>query len=98
MHQVTLFQLNSDQDISARHPREQEVTNRHVWCKPESDQKSQHDRVADKLIKHRGAEAQFGLGLSSQLQEHLSQAEEVEVIDQECTEQHDEPAEPRESV
>ena len=83
LSQIALFELDGHEDVAGCHEREQEVRSRHGRCAPEREQKAKVQRMADQPVGTRVAKADVSVRTADELQPHLPQAEEVEVIDDE---------------
>src|SRR5262245_29070041 len=88
LDQIPLFQLNSDDNVSSRYDRKQQVPGGHRWCRPKRDDETEVEWVPDEAVEQRSAEARRGHRAGSEVVDDLVQAEELEVVDQECAEQH----------
>src|SRR6266700_8233282 len=49
--EIALLELDADQDVAGRRHREQQVTRRHQWGRPEGEQETQIDRMPHQPIK-----------------------------------------------
>src|SRR5690606_30321619 len=70
------------------HHSEEQMGDRHGWCRPKGNRKTKVDRVTNVLIKHRRPEREWLILLTSHIEPHLPQSEQIEMIDQERTHQY----------
>src|SRR6185295_7960698 len=91
--EVALLEEDADEDVAGRGDGEQQVPHRHARRRPEGDQEAEHDRVADELVEPARDERNLGVVGAAGAQPHLAQPEQVEVVDHEGRQQHDDPAE-----
>ncbi len=80
--QVSLFESDRYQDVSGRCGRKEQVPQRHSRCDPEGDEETQVERVADCPVEKRRRELMLGKLPPPQPGKHLTQAEEIEMIDE----------------
>src|SRR6516164_6290463 len=66
----------------------------HGWCRPEGEQETEIDRVANEFIEQGRLEARMLCHSSVPMLVNLLKAEQVEMVDQEGADQHDRPPEP----
>ena len=91
-HQVALLQLDGCEDVSRCQQRKKQVGSRHYRGRPEGDKKSEIKRVPYKTVKQGQAEGQAPVPVAAKLQPYLTQAKQVEVVDQEGADQHNGPS------
>src|SRR5262245_53335169 len=97
-HQVTFLQLQRDQDVASVGDREEEMPRSHRRGGPERDDEAKHERVAHQPVQNECAESEVCIWSATPGEIHLTETEEVEVIDHECCRQCDRPAEPKQSM
>src|SRR6516164_6318426 len=68
------------------------MTLSHLRAGPEGNDESEHDRMPDDAVEQRRLERDWGIRLTAEMQEHLAQSEQIEVIDQKRGDEHDQPA------
>jgi hypothetical protein len=90
--QIPLFELNRHQNVGRRHHGKQQVRHGHRRRSPERQQPSEIQRVPDEAVGSRCDEVQLRILAAAQVQPHLTKAEEIEVVDQECGDQHQDPS------
>ena len=93
-YQITLLELQGEKDIGGRCRGEEEVSDGHRRCRPEGEEKAEHDRMTDPAIEEGGLELDRRVRLAGKGEEDLPQSEQVEVIDQKRREKHDGPSGP----
>src|ERR1700742_2278719 len=69
------------------------MAQRHDRCRPECDDEAEIDRVPDHPIEAGHLELDRLAAAKPEMSDHLHQAEQLEMVDQESTVKHDEPAE-----
>jgi hypothetical protein len=90
--EVTLLELDRDQDVGGRHDREEEMRRRHRRRPPEREEPADVERVPDDLVRAGRPELEVRVRLAAELEPDLAEAEEVEVIDEERAGEHRRPA------
>src|SRR5579875_3085750 len=90
--QVPFLQMDGDDDVECRHPSEQEVPPCHDRCGPKSDDKAEHDGVSNNSIESSHTKWWRRIRRVHCIKDNLTQAEEIEVIDEESGDQCDDPA------
>src|SRR2546428_2314831 len=98
LHEVTLFELDGDEDVSHRRHGEDQVRDGHRRRRPEGDDETEIDGMADVPIEGGSPEPKRPVRLALQIHEHLPQAEEIEMVDEEGADQHDAKAHQGESL
>src|SRR5262245_19071002 len=91
--QVSLLELDSQQDVSCRGDREEQVRERHQRRHPECEKPTGVERVSYQSVWPWNREPHGLIRSAQQVEPDLTQAEEVEVVEQECRDQHQSPAE-----
>ena len=81
-HEIALFKLKSDQNVRGRHRREKQMPNAHRWRCPKCDNETSHDRMSNEAVDGPRLETDRHVGLVSEMQEHLAQPKELEVVNQ----------------
>ncbi len=74
-----------------RHGSEQQVADRHHRRRPEGDDEAEIQRVTDMAIEARRRKAHLRRGAADEIHRHLLQPEQLEVADQECAVDHQQP-------
>lgn len=97
LSEVVFLELYADQDVGRGCDGEKQMARRHVWGRPECDDESRHNRVADISVEAAGLECYVMVLLVSQMEPDLPESEQVEVIDHERGEQHGGPSDPEKS-
>src|SRR3989475_9023723 len=98
LHEVTLFELDGGEDVSHRRHGEDQVRDSHRRRRPEGDDETEIDGMADVPIEGGSPEPKRPVRLALQIHEHLPQAEEIEMVDEEGADQHDAKAHQGESL
>src|SRR5437870_9598443 len=80
LHEVTLFELDGDEDVSHRRHGEDQVRDGHRRRRPEGDDETEIDGMADVPIESGNPEPKRPVRLALQIHEHLPQAEEIEMV------------------
>ncbi len=88
-----LFKGNPDEDVGRRNRGKQEVPCGHDRCCPEENEKTEIDRMAHQIVEKRGFEAHCRHRLAHEIVGDLMQAKEFKVVDQEGTDEDQDPAE-----
>lgn len=96
--EVAFFELDCDEDVGAGCDGEDEVCDCHVGRSPEGEEPADVEGVADEAVEPGGAELELGVFGAAEVEPDLTEAEEVEVVDEEGAEQDDEPAEDADGV
>ena len=91
--QVALLVADGDQHIDRHADREQQVAVGHVRRRPEGEEEARSRAGGGPLVEQGLAELRRRGGAAAQVEPGLLQAEQLEMIDQEGAEQHDQPAE-----
>src|SRR5438105_1969865 len=92
-HEIALLELDRHENVRRRHHREEQMGHGHRRRAPKCEEPSDVQRMTHELVWSGRAELQFRVRLSDQLQPHLTESEEIEVIDEECRHQHESPTE-----
>src|SRR2546423_836949 len=96
VHHVALLELDGDEYVGSRGDGEDEVADRHARRGPERDDKAEHDRVADELVKKDRPESEVRVLAPALIQVDLPESEEVEVVNEKRAEEHKRPADEEE--
>ena len=70
--QISLFKLNSEEDVSSCGNGKDEMRDRHRWRRPEGKQPAEIERMTNVAMEHRGSESQFRVRSADQDEENLS--------------------------
>src|SRR5688500_5144184 len=89
---VALLQLNRDQNINGRYDGEKQMPGGHPRRRPKRDNEPEHYWMTHDLVQKRLPESQFGIFLALPIEIDLPQAEEIEMINEKCADQHRSPA------
>ncbi len=89
--QVSFFKMNPNENIDGHPDCEQQVASSHARCGPKSDEDPRHHGVAHELVEQRCLEPGRKVLPASQIQVHLLEAKQLEVIDKISGNQHDQP-------
>ena len=81
--QVTLLEVNTDQDVDGHSHRKEQLSQRHQRRAPEPQQQAEIERMTDELVEISHPKRRVPVGLSEQSKPDLAQSEQVEVIDDE---------------
>ena len=98
MHQVALFKLDRDQDISGGGDGEHQVGDGHGRSGPEHQQEAHIQRMAHVAVEPGGVELQRGVLDPTQIQIHLAQTEEVKMVEQKGRHDNDDHPKPEQAI
>ena len=76
-----LFELDADEDIDGGRDGEKQMPSRHVGRRPESDDESKHNGVANVSVEASGLELYVVVLLVAKVEPDLSESKQIEVID-----------------
>src|SRR6476619_47900 len=93
-HQVALLEPDADQDVAGPADREQQVAGGHDRRRPHAEDEAEVDGVAHVAVEERRPEFRLRDLAACKAREHLAQAEQLEVIDEEGGEEQYAPAQP----
>src|SRR6185369_1144197 len=82
-HEVTLFELNRDQNVSRRCDRKEQMRRRHQRRHPECEEPTNVKRMSHEPVWTRRHKLRLRIAVTAQVSPHLTHAKQVEVIDQE---------------
>jgi len=91
--EIAFLELDGDQDVGGRHHREDEMSDRHVWCAPEGEKPADVERVSHEAVKAGRGETQRTVVDAAEVFPDLAEAEEIEVVDEKRGHQHEQPTE-----
>src|SRR5262245_45387837 len=80
VNQIALLELDGDQDVARRGDGEQKMRVGHRRRRPEGEEPANVERMAHQAVRARRSELQGRVFLAPQVQPHLTQAEEVEMV------------------
>jgi len=89
-HEIAFFDLNRDENVGSRSHRENQMADSHLRRCPKRNNEADHNWVPHKAVKAGRSKTEIFILL---VKIHLSQAEQIEVIDEKCRGQNDEHAE-----
>src|SRR5262245_17198813 len=98
LRQVTLFELNTQENIACRGQREEQVAGGHDRRGPKCNDESQQQGMAHDFVEQWHLEFDRRVLPFCEMQVDLAQAKEIEVIDQERAHEHLCPTEPEERL
>src|SRR5947207_15537669 len=90
-HQISLLELNGQQDVAGRGNGEYQMGCRHRGCRPENHQPTQIQRMSHVAVQARGSEANRNIWSAKQIKIDLAEAEQIEVIDDERAREYCQP-------
>jgi len=97
--EIALFEHDADEDVGGGHRCEQQMPGAHGRGRPERDDETEIDRVPDKtVIERRPEDGRRHLAAGEIIGEIIGdrkQSEQLEMIDQEATREHDHPTDER---
>src|SRR6516165_6060897 len=79
--QITFLKLDGNDNVSRRHGREEQMSSRHAWGRPERDDETKVNRMSHQPIEHGGAKAWRGHRTANEIVRDLMQSEEFEMVD-----------------
>ena len=94
--EVAFFENRADDNDYGHSHSEDEVSHRHSRCRPERDQEGKHQRMANVTIEERLFEGDGRVFDVAKVEKHMTEAEEIEVIDEKCRIHDVQPPEPEE--
>lgn len=95
--QITLLNLDCDQNVSSRPKSKKQVAQRHHWRGPERDDEAEHQWMPQEFVDKGRPEANLFMLRSTQVEIDLPQPEELKVVDKESGQQHECPPESKKS-
>ena len=90
-HNVALFKLDGNQNVSRGGDREEHVADCHIGRGPKGDDETQHDWVTHKLVEKWRPESQLRILLSALVEIDLAQSKKIEVVNEKRAHQHRRP-------
>src|SRR5262249_58280089 len=98
LDEVPLVESYRDQNVGRGEDREEQVRRRHRWRRPEGEQPADVEGMPDVAVRTRSDEAERPVRLASEVEPHLPEPEQVEVVDEEGGDEDGEPAGSEEPV
>ena len=98
LDEVALFELDRHEDVGRGHHGEQQVRHRHRRRGPEREEPAQIQRVTNQSIRARGDEVQRRVLAATEVQPDLAKSEQVEVVDQQGGDEHQQEPEAEKAV
>jgi hypothetical protein len=96
-HEVTLLERDGVHDVKRRAQGEVQVRDRHRGRHPESEQPTHVKRMADEAVEAGRGERDGRVRQAAELEPHLTEPEQIEVVDEERGYHREPPAEREES-
>src|SRR5271157_2654607 len=97
-HQVPLFDPEGDEDVSGCRGGEQEMPDGHHRRSPKREDEAEHDGMTHIAIEAGNPEANRCVRTPGSIEIDLSEAEQVEVVNQKCGHEHDGPTGPEDGM
>src|SRR5215471_13257810 len=91
LDEVPLLEPYRDQNVGRGRDREEEVRRRHRRRRPEGEQPADVEGMPDVAVRTRSDEAEGPVGLAPEVEPHLPEPEQVEVVDEEGGDEDGEP-------
>ena len=92
--EVAFFEPDANEDVAGGPDREQQVPCRHDRHRPETEQKAEIQGMTHVTVEERLREPGCRDLMTDQACEYLVQSEQLEMVDEERTDQHQHPSEP----
>ena len=96
--QIPFLESQGDEDVGGCRDREKQMTVAHRRRGPESDQEACHHGMTDITVKAKRFEFNRAIWKPRRKEIDLPKSEQVEVVDQECGQEHDRPPEPEDGM
>src|SRR5262245_9546379 len=92
LDEIPLLESYRDQNVGRGQDREEEVRCRHRWRRPEGEQPADVEGMPHVAVRTRSDEAERPVRLAPEVEPHLPEPEQVEVVDEEGGDGDGEPA------
>src|SRR5438477_10587024 len=92
-HQIALFEVNADKDVTGGRDGKEQVSARHHWRRPEGEDKSQVDRMPHEAVQRWCRKLLLAQLSATEVRINLLDAEQAEVADQARADEHGSPTE-----